>query len=1092
MYRISMLAATLLMVSAASCPTHSPRVLADDWGNLEGAWLFRTDPEERGEAEGWHRLDTAGGWRVLTAPGNWEAQGVTDARPGAAPKPKGNLPWTDYDGVAWYRLVFTVPAGWRGKDLVLNLGSVDDEDRTFFNGELVGSTTGTVPNPVRVTRRYKVPRSLVRHDGPNVLAIRVLDHGGPGGLMGPSLSCLPEDRYSALPQLEAAGPILEDRFANPPAANRILKIIHGWPDDEAAQDDLIRQLIGQGFGGVVCNVSFEDYLRSEQRWRSFIRAVRTAHASGMAMWLYDERGYPSGTAGGLTLQGHPEYQARGLLVADAVSEGGEAELGMPPGRVLLAAAYPERDGIADVKRQVALTVDAAAGVARGKLPPGSWRVVIICDSRLFEGTHAELGLGDKIPYIDLLATEPTARFIQLTHEEYAARLGKDLPRLFDATFTDEPSLMSLFLRPMPWRVLPWSARLPEEFRRRRGYALEARLPDLILEAGPESSRTRHDFWLTVAELVEQHFFGQLQDWGKRRGVPSGGHLIYEENLLHHVGFYGDFFRCIRRLDAPSIDCLTSDPAEVPWHIARMIGSIADLRGLRLRMCETSDFGQVYRPAGDSRPVRQITEAEIRGTINRLLLGGINTITSYYTFQGITSDQLRRLNLHTGRCSALLTGGHQVTPVAMLYPVESVWHRYFPSRHGPTGNPEAARVESVFRQASDALYHAGIDFTYLDTRAILEARLERGQLRLGNMAWPVLILPAVDTLPIAAWRKLERFVRAGGRVIALAAQPLNSATEFPSAEVVAIGKRLAGGGEGPRVQAHANGGAWIALPEGTEPLLPAAVHSVVQLPTHPPSGSPVRVAHRQIEGGHVFLVVNDSARPWRGEVQLAGDGPGKQFDPASGAVTEVGSGKVSVNLEPFGAMLYRYARARSAQIPPLRSGRLPGLAVSQLPPSRAVVGPGEHVRTEFDPASRPWTARGRITRGNVDTHLFVSMQFERPVDLSTVEGWALSLETPRGQSAGCSLLLIVTDADGRQYLADTGRKLSLPGRSDLMVPWSRFQPAGFARTQGGDLDRRRITAISVGWGGYYGAEGETVAFTLHSLGTFSTPAAGTPK
>ncbi|HEY9172850.1 MAG TPA: hypothetical protein VI136_11245, partial [Verrucomicrobiae bacterium] len=37
------------------------------------------------------------------------------------------------------------------------------------------------------------------------------------------------------------------RFASPPAAGRILKIIHGWPDQPEAQDDLIRRLTAQGF-----------------------------------------------------------------------------------------------------------------------------------------------------------------------------------------------------------------------------------------------------------------------------------------------------------------------------------------------------------------------------------------------------------------------------------------------------------------------------------------------------------------------------------------------------------------------------------------------------------------------------------------------------------------------------------------------------------------------------------------------------------------------------------------------------------------------------------------------------------------------------
>src|SRR5450759_1279526 len=124
---------------------------------------------------------------------------------------------------------------------------------------------------------------------------------------------------------------LVQRFADPPAQARILKIIHNWPDASPAQNELIRQLTRQGFGGVVCNVSFDDYLVSEAKWRSFQHAVVEAKMAGWALWLYDERGYPSGNAGGIVLRGRPEWEASGLLIADAATEGPSISLAAPPG-----------------------------------------------------------------------------------------------------------------------------------------------------------------------------------------------------------------------------------------------------------------------------------------------------------------------------------------------------------------------------------------------------------------------------------------------------------------------------------------------------------------------------------------------------------------------------------------------------------------------------------------------------------------------------------------------------------------------------------------------------------------------------------------
>jgi hypothetical protein len=69
---------------------------------------------------------------------------------------------------------------------------------------------------------------------------------------------------------------------------------------------------------------------------------------------------------------------------------------------------------------------------------------------------------------------------------------------------------------------PGAPDLPPEFQKRRGYELQPILPDLVLRPpGPNTARHRHDFWLTVGELVSEHFFGQIQEECRRLGVPSG-------------------------------------------------------------------------------------------------------------------------------------------------------------------------------------------------------------------------------------------------------------------------------------------------------------------------------------------------------------------------------------------------------------------------------------------------------------------------------------------------------------------------------------------------------------------------------------------
>lgn len=100
-------------------------------------------------------------WSDITLPGLWEEKGLE------------NL-----DGVVWLRYTLDLPAAWAGKDLELSLAAIDDDDITCFNGVQVGATVG-----YNLPRRYRVSGKLVK-PGKNVIAVRVMDTGGGGGLHG--------------------------------------------------------------------------------------------------------------------------------------------------------------------------------------------------------------------------------------------------------------------------------------------------------------------------------------------------------------------------------------------------------------------------------------------------------------------------------------------------------------------------------------------------------------------------------------------------------------------------------------------------------------------------------------------------------------------------------------------------------------------------------------------------------------------------------------------------------------------------------------------------------------------------------------------
>ncbi len=900
----------------------------------------------------------------------------------------------------------------------------------------------------------------------------------------PALSA--EDGRNAALSNSGAIDSLADLFLRPPADARILKIIHNLPDASEDQDRLFAQLQSQGMGGMVVNVSFQEYMASEAKWGAFVRGVQEAKRRGMSLWLYDECGYPSGAAGGLALRDHPEYEARGLLVAESRAVDGVISLDAPPGSLFQAVAAPIREGALSLKDAVDISSALEGGRIVWQAPEGDWHGFVFTESVLYEGTHAALSLAYKLPYINLLAPEPTARFIEVTHEEYARRLGQDLGVFFTAAFTDEPSLMSLFLAEQPWRALPWSSHFSDAFQQRRGYDMKPLLPALFADAGAEGTRFRYDFWKTVGELVSENYFGQLQDWCRKHNFLSGGHLLAEESFLSGIPLYGNFFQCLRRMDAPSMDCLTSIPEETPWHVARLVSSAAALEGRSVTMSETSDHSQRYRSEGDERPVRVVSEAEIRGTCNRLILNGINVITSYYSFEGLDDEALRRINEWVGRCSAMLRGGRQVADIALVYPVESAWTRFTPATRWVVGAPaEAHRIEQVFHDAEKDLYLYRRDFTHVDASALIEATVDGDALVHGELRWRVVVLPDVDTLPLAAWEKLSRFHQAGGVVIALVSRPANSECDFPSPQVLALSKAMFGEEEGAALTTTPAGGAGVFLPRGMETLLPMVLDAILERdggPTDPKA--PLRTTHRCIDGSHVYFVINDSAAPWEGAVDLPAAGAVEQWDPASGTMTPRDDGRaVPLRLDGYGGMIYRFQTATTPHRRQIQEIALPRTASTSLPETEPVVLHGQFAPgcVEEDAAlsassGKAWRASALLTKGNVDTFLFVGFEYSPAVDLGIAACVTLELWLPSEQKAAVPMLVVLRDESGVEYYAEAGVPMNAAGRFTIHAPLHRFQRAGWSGITDKALNLKAISTIRIGWGGYLGAENETVVFS----------------
>ncbi len=157
---------------------HALRVLVDDAEigaedvvtpriGLREGWRFQPGDDMAWAKPGFE--DTQ--WQQVTLPQSWEVHSDYHEDP----------------AFGWYRKTVTIPASWKGHDLILPLGQIDDADETYFNGEFLGDT-GKLP-PRYATgwdrpRRYRVREKHIRFGKENTIAVRVYDARGDGGMRG--------------------------------------------------------------------------------------------------------------------------------------------------------------------------------------------------------------------------------------------------------------------------------------------------------------------------------------------------------------------------------------------------------------------------------------------------------------------------------------------------------------------------------------------------------------------------------------------------------------------------------------------------------------------------------------------------------------------------------------------------------------------------------------------------------------------------------------------------------------------------------------------------------------------------------------------
>jgi len=121
-------------------------------------------------------------WKTISSAYPWESQG-----------------YVDYDGFGWYRKQVVISASAAAQikkfgGLIVKYSNVDDVDELYFNGHKIGGTGGMPPayeTKYGVLRKYIVPSKYILAGKANLIAVRVYDGGGGGGIISDRITVQP-------------------------------------------------------------------------------------------------------------------------------------------------------------------------------------------------------------------------------------------------------------------------------------------------------------------------------------------------------------------------------------------------------------------------------------------------------------------------------------------------------------------------------------------------------------------------------------------------------------------------------------------------------------------------------------------------------------------------------------------------------------------------------------------------------------------------------------------------------------------------------------------------------------------------------------
>lgn len=447
-------------------------------------------------------------------------------------------------------------------------------------------------------------------------------------------------------------------------------------------------------------------------------AIEYASKKGMVTWLYDEGGWPSGSACGKVTEKYPDVRAKRLAVRNTRLKAGET------------------------------------------LKWESEFISVICGSRVWmnEDVVAERETDAEIYYIETMKTrEPHLQskkavdeFIRSTYDEYKKHMGDLFGKKTFAMFTDEAIMYA-----------PFYVDCIDDFEKKYGWNFAKMIPALFKEwNGSDGKRFKTEYIEFCCERFAETYVEALHSWCKENGILFTGHMNGDDVLSGYIYQSGNALYHLRHMDIPGVDVIWRQiypGSKQNNFFPRLASSAAHQIGSNYAVSES------FAVYGDG-----LTYNLMRYVCGYQFVRGINIINPMSVTSGREeflsvqcrphfvpelpgAKHMKFFNEYLSRMMYLSSVGKIDAETALYMPMRDVW-------------ADNAEAERNFYMLGKKLEENRIYFDVIDDSYICESGIT--SVGLGAAKYKTIFVPPNSWMKRESKEKLSAFVKAGGKVLEL--------------------------------------------------------------------------------------------------------------------------------------------------------------------------------------------------------------------------------------------------------------------------------------------------------------------------------------